>query len=94
MCHKAGGWGRGGCGIGRRGKGGALGSLSGGGEGRERSRSPGEGRLGEGEEEEPGNTVGLLRKGGERKVRSNRKGGGGGERKGLQLSPSLYFTFP
>lgn len=36
MCHKAGGWGRGGCGIGRRGKGSALGSLSGGGEGRKK----------------------------------------------------------
>lgn len=50
--------------------------------------------MGAGEEEEPGNTVGLPGKGGEGKVRSNRKRGGGGERKWLQLSLSLYFISP
>lgn len=99
MCHKAGGWGRGGCGFGRRGKGSALGKPVWGRGGEEERRIPGEGRRGEGEgegeEEEPGNTVGLPGKGGEGKVRGDRKGGWRKREVGGCNSPlSLYFTFP
>ena len=69
------------------------------GEGRgARKKEPGrgaEGRSGEGEEREPGNTVGLPPEGGEGKVRSHGKRGGRGRReKGAATLLSLYFTFP